>query len=45
MSDYLPKETPPVLSIVVPCHNEEDNLLSLYSRLRAVLDEQLSPSF
>ena len=39
MSDYFPKETPPVLSIVVPCHNEEDNLLSLYSRLRAVLDD------
>ncbi|WP_336945831.1 glycosyltransferase family 2 protein [Asaia sp. HN010] len=28
----------PVISIVVPCHNEEANLAALYDRLRAVLD-------
>ena len=28
----------PTLSIIVPCHNEEDNLAALYERLRRVLE-------
>ncbi|WP_227307332.1 glycosyltransferase family 2 protein [Acidisoma cellulosilyticum] len=30
----------PLVSIVVPCHNEEDNLALLYERMRDVLDGQ-----
>jgi glycosyltransferase involved in cell wall biosynthesis len=29
---------PPVVSVVVPCHNEEANIYPLHARLRAVLD-------
>jgi len=38
MSERAPTEPPLELSIVVPMHNEEDNVLPLYEELKPVLD-------
>src|SRR5262245_47528736 len=35
-----PEASTPVLSVIVPCFNEEQNFPSLYERVRAVLDAQ-----
>ncbi|MGA7559710.1 MAG: glycosyltransferase, partial [Terriglobales bacterium] len=32
-------KTAPTISIVVPFHNEEPNVIELYSRLQAVMEE------
>ncbi len=37
-SPLLPQATPTELSVVIPAYNEEENLPTLYARLRAALD-------
>ena len=37
MDDSANGTTPPVLSVVVPCHNEQDNVGPLLERLIPVL--------